>query len=192
MAPDVIRRADTVSTERLAALFDAHQPRLYRLARRLSGDADEARDLVQQAFLQAARHVHRLPAGEPGGEAWLVRTLVNLCRDRRRRLRVREKTVGQLSATPATSNPESQAVARTTVQAALRHLSPRRRTVIVLHELEGRPAAEIARLLGIAIVTVRWHRSAGRKSLRQLLAGEMVARPADAAGKDDRDRGTDG
>ena len=172
MAPDGIRRAEHVSTERLAALFDAHNPRLYRLARRLSGDADEARDLVQQAFLQAARHLHTLPPGEPGGEAWLVRTVVNLCKDRRRRLRVRQEAAGRLPATPAASNPESQAVARTTVQAALARLSPRRRAVVVLHELEGRPTAEIARLLGVAAVTVRWHLAAGRKSLRKLLAGK--------------------
>jgi DNA-directed RNA polymerase specialized sigma24 family protein len=43
------------SAERLSALFDAHYDRLYRLARRLVSSADAARDLVQEAFLKAAR-----------------------------------------------------------------------------------------------------------------------------------------
>ena len=41
--------------DRLAALFDAHHDRLYRLARRLAPTADDALDLVQEAFLKAAR-----------------------------------------------------------------------------------------------------------------------------------------
>lgn len=161
-----------LSTGRLAALFDAHHLRLYRLARRMSGDAEEARDLVQQAFLQAARHAHSLPAGEPGGEAWLVRTVVNLCRDRRRRLRVRQAVAGTLPPAAPSSSPEARAVARATVQAALAHLSPRRRAVVVLHELEGKAAVEIARLLGVTAVTVRWHLAAGRKALKELLTGQ--------------------
>ena len=43
------------AADRLGALFDAHHQRLYRLARRMSRSADEARDLVQDTFLRAAR-----------------------------------------------------------------------------------------------------------------------------------------
>jgi DNA-directed RNA polymerase specialized sigma24 family protein len=48
--------------ERLAALFDAHHERLYRLARRLAPQADEALDLVQETFLKAARSPGAVPA----------------------------------------------------------------------------------------------------------------------------------
>ena len=53
--------------------------------------------------------------------------------------------------------------------ARLTRLSPRRRAVVVLHELEGRPSREVARLLGIAEVTVRWHLLAARRELARVL-----------------------
>lgn len=161
--------AKSGGTTHLAALFDAYSFRLYRLARRLTGDADTARDLVQEAFLRAARNPGRLPGNAGGGEAWLVRTMVNLCRDRWRRQKVRLRPMGTLPQPTAASDPEAAAVARATVGAALATLSPRRRAVIVLHHLEERETAEVAALLGISQVTVRWHLAAARKQLAQLL-----------------------
>jgi RNA polymerase sigma factor (sigma-70 family) len=158
--------------ERLARLFDLHHERLFRLARRLSPDAEEARDLVQETFLRAARRPAAVPAGEPAGEAWLVRVLVNLCRDRFRRLAVRARARQDLGREPGRSpHPEPAAVARAAVQAALARLSPRRRAIVVLHELEEVPVERVARLLGIAQVTVRWHLAAARKELATLLLG---------------------
>jgi len=156
-------------TERLARLFDAHHERLFRLAHRLSADREEARDLVQEAFLRAARRPEAVPAGDPSGEAWLVRTLVNLCRDRHRRLGVRTRVHEVLKQSEERAHPEDAAVARATVRAALGHLSPRRRAVLVLHEIEGTPVREVARLLGVAEVTVRWHLMAARRELAKLL-----------------------
>jgi RNA polymerase sigma-70 factor (ECF subfamily) len=165
----------TTTTERLGTLFDACHGRLYRLARRLVSDPEEARDLVQEAFLRAARRLHSLPADDPGAEAWLTRVVVNLCRDRHRRLAVRRRDARHL-ATPATdpaSSPEDRAAARSAVEAALATLPARRRAVVVLHELEELGTAEIARLLGVTRVTVRWHLAAGRKDLaRQLLGAD--------------------
>lgn len=168
-------------TDRLAELFDSHQRRLFQLALRLCSDREEARDLVQEAFLRAARQPGSVPGGEPAGEAWLVRTLVNLCRDRYRRLAVRARARQELT-WDARSNqdgragrrphPEETQVARATVQAALEHLSPRRRAVIVLHELEDRPVRDVARLLGVTEVTVRWHLLAARRDLAKVLQAE--------------------
>lgn len=155
---------DSLSAEeRLEELFEAHHGRLFRLALRICRDREDARDLVQETFVRAARHVGSLPAGERA-EGWLVRTLVNLCRDRGRRRAVRERDVAyQLTRTY--SNPEAVAHARLTVRAALQGLSPVRRTVIALVEIEGLTSREAGSLLGMQSATVRWHLSRARKQL---------------------------
>ena len=157
--------------ERLAQLFDAHHERLYRLARRMTWEAEEARDLVQETFLRAALRPGRAPAGEPAGEAWLVKVLVNLCRDRFRRLAVRARVHDALGRESALSDPEPAVVARAAVQSALARLSPRRRAIVALHELEDLPVGQVARLLGLSQVTVRWHLAAARRELAVLLCG---------------------
>lgn len=160
---------DMTATDRLAELFDTHQNRLFHLALRLCSDREEARDLVQETFLRAARQ-----PGEVAGEPWLVRTLVNLCRDRYRRLAVRSKAREELTreGREERSDPEGAQVARATVQAALARLAPRRRAAIVLCEIEGRPVKEVARLLGVAEVTVRWHLLAARRELAKVILAE--------------------
>lgn len=159
-----------MANERLAALFDAHSLRLYHLARRMARDHEEARDLVQEAFLRAARRASSLPEEESEAEAWLVRVLINLCRDRARRLAVRSRP-HPAPLEPTVGEPGAAVVARATLTAALARLTPRRRAVLVLRELEGVPVERIAELLGIARVTVRWHLAAARAALAADLLG---------------------
>ena len=152
--------------ERVGRLYDAQHQRIYRLARRLTRDAESARDLLQETFLRAARRASSLPRGRAAAEAWLVRTAVNLCRDRGRRRAVRERDRHKLEPpAPAGSDPERSAVARASVEAALATLAPRRRAAVVLAELEELPTREVARLLGCREATVRWHLSRARREL---------------------------
>jgi RNA polymerase sigma-70 factor (ECF subfamily) len=169
--------ADTVSSDstgRLAALFDAHEARLYRLARRLTASADDANDLVQDTFLRAARSLRAVPAGATKEEAWLVRVLVNIRRDEWRRTAVRRRSQPHLQAESPSHepSPESAVVARRAIWQALDVLPPRRRAVVVLCELEGLSTREVASLLGVSAITVRWHLSNGRRDLTRALAAE--------------------
>jgi RNA polymerase sigma-70 factor (ECF subfamily) len=160
-----------VAEDRLGVLFDAHHQRLYRLARRLSRSADDARDLVQETFLRAARAPRSVPEGPSQEEAWLVRVLVNLCRDQwRQAARRRQLDEGgdAMRALPQ-ADPESAVVARSVVWRALDALAPRRRAVVVMYELEGAPIGRIAALLGVSEVTVRWHLSVGRRQLARVI-----------------------
>jgi RNA polymerase sigma-70 factor (ECF subfamily) len=162
------------AADRLGALFDAHHRRLYALARRMSPTADEARDLVQETFLRAVRSPGSVPCGSASEEAWLVRVLVNISRDRWRQVSARKRLDegrGAMHARPQ-ADPERALLAHSVVWRALGTLPPRRRAVIVLHELEGIPVKEIARTLGVAAVTVRWHLAIGRRDLGRLVRGE--------------------
>jgi RNA polymerase sigma-70 factor (ECF subfamily) len=161
--------------DRLAALYDAHEERLYNLARRLAASASEADDLVQETFVKAARSLSSIPAGPTKEEAWLVRVLINIRRDEWRRVRVSRRfgaIVGH-SDIASDSNAESALIAKRAVWAALDRLHPRRRAIIVMFELEGMTPSAIAALLGISVMTVRWHLSMARRELRRILEPHM-------------------
>ena len=157
------------SVERLASLFDTHHDRLYRLARRMAPSTDDALDLVQETFLKAARSAKSIPVGTTNEEAWLVRVLINTRRDQWRRASVRnhhdKALMGHNDAARGTGDPETALVAKNAVWQALNVLPPRRRAIIVMHELEGLGIPAIATLLGITAITVRWHLSVGRRDL---------------------------
>ncbi|HMF96434.1 MAG TPA: RNA polymerase sigma factor [Vicinamibacterales bacterium] len=162
------------SAERLSALFDAHYERLYRLARRLVPTADAAQDLVQETFLRAARAPRSVPSGVTAEEAWLVRVLINVRRDEWRKESVRRRHDEPVPRdAQLQSDHEAACVARATVWRALDRLTPRRRAVIVMHEIEGLTVAAIASLLRISAITVRWHLSIGRRELVTLLRPRM-------------------
>jgi RNA polymerase sigma-70 factor (ECF subfamily) len=163
---------DEPGSVRLARLFDAHQARLYRLARRMTSNVDDAQDLVQETFLRAARALGSVPSGLSAEEAWLVRVLINACRDGWRRKASRAQFVASqptVERAAQRDDSESAFIARTVIWRALQALSPRRRAVIVMYELEGTAVADIASVLGVSAVTVRWHLSRGRKELAHVI-----------------------
>ena len=166
--------------ERLGRLFDSQNRRIYNLARRLCRDPEEARDLMQETFLRAARRIGSLPETDAAAEAWLVRTTVNLCRDlwRRRAVRVRDQHKLEPTRQPG-PDPEAAAVARASVEAALAKLAPRRRAVLVLSQLEELPTSEVARLLGLTQATVRWHLAKARRQVRSLLESGLEEQEQD-------------
>jgi RNA polymerase sigma-70 factor (ECF subfamily) len=170
--------------ERLSVLFDTHADRLYRLARRLVGSADDALDLVQEAFLKAARSPASIPPGLADEEAWLVRVLINIRRDQWRKAAVRKRhEPGVTRTTVEPEDPERALIARTDVWRALDHLSPRRRAIVVMSELEELSTASVASLLGISRITVRWHLSRARRELAKTLSvelGESDEQPQDS------------
>ena len=163
-APAAARRDDA---ERLGTLFDTHYQRLYRLARRLAPSADEARDVVQETFLRAARRPGSVPDGLSNEEAWLVRVLINICRDqwRMRASHARLDPRGDAGRPLQPADPEAAFIARSLVWRALDALPPRRRAVLVMYELDGATIPAIASLLGVTAVTVRWHLSRARRDM---------------------------
>jgi RNA polymerase sigma-70 factor, ECF subfamily len=155
---------------RVAALFDAHHERLFRLARRLVRPPDDPADLVQEPFLRAARAPERVPAGASSEEAWLVRVLINICKDSWRHRAVRSRATAEHRIDPPSHvDPEPGMLAHAMVWQALDALAPRRRAILVLYELEGSTISAISRLVGVAPVTVRWHLMMGRREMARAL-----------------------
>ena len=165
----VAHGTDADPAARLARLFDTHHARLYSLARRMTASADAARDVVQETFLRGARSPQSIPYGPSQEEAWLVRVLVNICRDDWRKQAVRRRYASALPAPADQRGCESALIARSTIWGGLAALTPRRRAIIVMYELEGATISAIAQLLGIHPVTVRWHLSVGRRELARLI-----------------------
>ena len=127
--------------------------------------------MVQETFLRVARASMAAPNGSSAEEAWLVRILINLCRDqwRRRAAERRRSAHAEALHVAMPVDPESAAIAQSVVWRALEALAPRRRAVLVMHELEGAGIDAIARTLRISAVTVRWHLSRGRRQLEQAI-----------------------
>ena len=140
-------------------LVTENENRLYRAALAILGDRQEAQDAVQDAFV---RYLERAPEKLDDPPAWLMRVLVNRCRDLYRKNR-RRGTVPLLRELPVPGPEERQELEE------LYALSPPDRAVIHLRYYEGWSTAEIARLLGVREGTVRSRLSRARARLRRLL-----------------------
>lgn len=157
-----------------------HLDALFRLARRLTGDDDEAEDLVQETF---ARAMDKRAQFVPGTNlrAWLFRILRNLYIDGWRRAKaspVRERlgdedpaAEGMVSGEPLRGDEELErlrSVVADDIEAALRELSVDARTIVLL-DLEGFTQEELAEVLACNVGTVKSRLSRARAKLRELL-----------------------
>ena len=149
-----------------AEFVDASLPALLRFGYVLTGSAQEAEDLVQDALAKSLRRWRRVQADNP--VAYTRRIMVNthITRWRRWGARVRLGGVPDAAADDAglRRGEDWDALRR-----ALALLPSRQRAVLVLRYLEDLPDATIALLLGCSVGTVRSHASRGLTALRPLL-----------------------
>ncbi len=147
----------------------------YTLAYRLTGDEEDARDVVQESYMRAYRGLKRF-RGDAAFTTWLYRITANCAatqlgrRSRHRHDELDDET--PLADERPEIDPESQADAgalRDRLQAALTELPPRLRAVVVLRDVYDLPHEAIAAELGISesAAKVRLHRA--RRKLRERL-----------------------
>ncbi len=143
------------------AIITENETRLYRTALAILGDASEAEDAVQDAFLKL---LEKRPVLESDShrQAWLMRVLVNGCKTRLR-APWRRRSVPLTDAIPAPEEEERQEVEE------LMSLPSKDRAVIHLFYYEGYTTGEIAQITGEPEGTVRSRLSRARKKLRVLL-----------------------
>jgi len=166
--------ARTLSGERAAfgVLVERYAPQARRVARAVLGDPDEADDAAQDGFLSALVKLGQYDARRPFGP-WLMRIVANAATDRRRRRQVRKVEQLDPGLVGGGPRPDTEAVRSELgerLRAALAELPPRRRTAVVLFDVEGYSHAEIAEMLGIPEGTVRSEVFHARRRLRALLA----------------------
>lgn len=142
-----------------------------RVAWAVLSDPDDADDAAQDGFLSALVKLGQYDAKRPFGP-WLMRIVANAATDRRRRRNVRRTEPLDTSLVGGGPRPDAAAVRNELgerLRAALAELPERRRTAVVLFDVEGYSHAEIAGILGIPEGTVRSEVFHGRRRLRTLL-----------------------
>jgi RNA polymerase sigma-70 factor (sigma-E family) len=163
--------------ETLSRLFDEHYRGLCRLAGLLLGDSAAAEEVVQEAFLRTFSGWWRVR--HPERAQWYLRTsVVNLCRSRQRRRTTEDRgnrmtwsgSVGASGVSCASEDEADRNVEAMNLVALVRRLPPRQRDAVVLRYYEDLPEAEIARILGCAVGTVKSQLSKARATLASALA----------------------
>lgn len=178
---------DATSMPSWDELVREHGDRVYRLAYRLSGNAQDAEDLTQDTFIRVFRS---LQSYQPGTfEGWLHRITTNLFLDMvRRRSRIRMEALPEDYDRVPSDRPDPEQIYHDArldpdLQAALDSLAPEFRAAIVLCDIEGLSYEEIGATLGVKLGTVRSRIHRGRQALRDHLAATRTEAGARAGSR---------
>ncbi|WP_246613792.1 RNA polymerase subunit sigma-70 [Paractinoplanes bogorensis] len=166
-------------------LTEPHRRELHVHCYRMLGSFEDAEDTVQETFLRAWRRRETFE-GRSTFRAWLYRIATNACLDLLAKRRPEPATGGEvpwlqpypdrlLDELPAgdAEEPEAVAVARETIElaylVAVQHLAPRPRAVLILRDVLGWPARDVAELLGDSVNSVNSALQRARAGMREHL-----------------------
>lgn len=197
-ADEIVERAKRGDREAFRELFRRHRNDVARLAYRMLGANADLEDVIQEVFLQ----VHKSLAdfrGQSKFSTWLHRVTVNVVLMNRRAARSRpvfshdglsdhEPDLG--------ARPDDEAARRERLAAfrrVLEKLPEKKRTVFVLHEIEGLPPVEIATVVDAPVLTVRTRLFYARKEICELMREEpsLVGLANELAKRNDKTDKTD-
>lgn len=181
---ELVVRARRGDADAFTALVERYERKVYALAYRMSGNAEDATDLAQEAFIRIWRKLGEF-RGDAAFSTWVYRITANVCLDQRRHERRRPALsldaeaetergpLGRQVADPA-AGPDAALEAaelQATIQAEIARLPAEYRAALVLRDLEGHAYQEIADILAVSLGTVKSRISRGR----QLLKGRFTA-----------------
>lgn len=166
-------------TEAFGTLVVRYQDRLFNSMVRVLGSSDDARDVVQDAFVQAFRKLDSF-RGKSAFYSWLFRIAMNAAISRKRKDKHKPNSIEQVrdqtGQEPTDTRPDTlpshaleTSEQQQLVQTALAQLPEEFRTVLVLKEMDGLKYDEIADVVGCPIGTVRSRISRARSELRDKL-----------------------
>ena len=167
---------------------ERHRRELHVHCYRMLGSFEDAEDAVQETFLRAWRRRETFE-GRSTFRAWLYRIATNTCLDLLAKRRPEPATGGEvlwlqpypdrlLDELPAADadGPETSAVARETIElayvVAVQHLAPRPRAALILRDVLGWPAKDVAELLGDSVHSVNSALQRARAGMREHLPAE--------------------
>ena len=177
----VLARARQGDSDAFRALVEQHSRSVFRLAFRMTGNEQDAEDVVQESFLRAYRQLGRFESRANFG-TWLYRIVsncsVDLMRSKQARHdQVRGDSLDQKGAVelPAAEMPGPERIAQSAeidrrVQGALQELSPLERAAFTLRHYEGRSIEEISATLGLGTSAAKHSVFRAVKKLRVALA----------------------
>ncbi len=171
---ELVARARSGDTGAFDALIGLHQRRVFALAFRMLGNADDAADVQQETFMRAWRSLRKF-RGDAAFSTWLHRITVNLCLGRKRGRHVEPLDPALISAMGdpnQTNSPDCLASRERvfTINKVVAALPDHYLVMIVLREIEERPFEEIAGILGCSVRSARMRASKARSVLRERLA----------------------
>ena len=195
-----VSELDAMDAAAFSGVVDRHRRELHVHCYRMLGSFEDAEDTVQETFLRAWRRRETFE-GRSTFRAWLYRIATNACLDLLAKHRPRPAAGGEvlwlqpypdrlLDELPAVDvdGPEALAVARETIElaflVAVQHLAPRPRAVLILRDVLGWPAKDVAELLGDSVNSVNSALQRARAGMREHLP---VERQEWTGGEDDPD-----
>jgi RNA polymerase sigma-70 factor (ECF subfamily) len=174
---EIIRQSAPGDPRLFEALMVGHYNTIYRLTNAVLLDSDEADDAAQETFIQAAAHIADYQPGT-NIKSWLAKIAVNLCRDKLRRRKTRQRLLNALKLLSwqgrhTTPSPEDAVIGserKRIIHSVIDSLDEKHRLPIILRYMQGMPVTEIAEVLEINVGTVHSRLHYAHRKLRERLA----------------------
>jgi RNA polymerase sigma-70 factor (ECF subfamily) len=176
-AAAVLARARQGDGDAFRELVERHSHRAFQLAFRMTGNEQDAEDVVQESFLRAYRQLGRFEARANFG-TWLHRIVANCAVDLLRTRQAKQRRLSDPiddaeplpSGTPGPGRLAESSEVRARVESAIAGLSPLERAAFALRHHEGRSIDEIGRTLGLGTSASKHAVFRAVKKLRVALA----------------------
>jgi RNA polymerase sigma-70 factor, ECF subfamily len=187
--PELLAAARQGDRAALARLLEQHQQRVFSFGVKMCGDTEDAKDVAQDTLLTMVRSLRDF-RGEATLSTWLYTVARSFCLKKRRRTKgapAFHEPLDQAAregATLPSPSPEQSLLgreARETVTAALDRLEPDAREVVILRDIEGLSAAEVASVTGLSVAAVKSRLHRARAVLRNHLLSVVGGEPAQPA-----------
>lgn len=186
---EAAQRGDSIA---LSKLLERHQAQIYRFGLKLCRDPEAAKDVLQETMLSVARNLSSF-RGQAALSTWLYTVARSFCAKQRRRSKFAPKPELSLEHAQLESEqlvddrlqPEAALADKQrdhALHAAIEGLSPAFKEVLVLRDMEGLPAQEVAQILGLRVEAVKSRLHRARKAARERFMASAHEPTASAPG----------